>query len=295
MPIWVWGFVGICLSSAAATSVGVKFPHCVSAIWGVTLLLGADETVALKNLTRNSPEIGSATPIEGVRPIRVITLNAASFTRGDPTDDLAAWDPDIVILQEVFPFQTRQIATALFGETGDFRCHSTNGIITRWEMTREVTCPLPNFQNFNHNVTVRLPDQRQVEIANLHLTTAATDLRLWQRQAWVTHRDNRRKRSFDLELALTIIDKTNHPLRPVIIGGDFNSPPGGPVHELLKPDYDDVFRKVGTGWGNTYHRRVPILRIDRLFVNSGLQPVRCCAATTRASDHRMVIADLLLR
>ena len=51
--------------------------------------------------------------------------------------------------------------------------------------------------------------------------------------------------------------------------------------------------ELSYGWGNTFHRRFPIVRIDHLYATRHLIPIRCRAVTTRNSDHRMVVADFL--
>jgi endonuclease/exonuclease/phosphatase (EEP) superfamily protein YafD len=63
----------------------------------------------------------------------------------------------------------------------------------------------------------------------------------------------------------------------------------------MNADFVDAFAACGTGWGNTYQRRFPILRIDHLYATRHLTPVRCRTITTRFSDHRMVVADYLTR
>lgn len=296
MPIWAWGGLGLLLSGSAFYFLRAPLSLVVTTLWTLTVLLGADEARVIANLGTPGPRPGPAAEIDGRRPIRVITLNTALFTKGDPTEDLAKWDPDIVLLQETPPALVGSIARRLYDGQGDFRGYAHNGVATRWSIPREVRNPHPDFREFNHNVTVRLPDGREIEVVNLHLSSAATDLRLWQRESWRRHMHNRRHRRGELAVALGILkDTTSFPgHQAVILGGDFNTPPGDPIHRALDPDFTDAFLAVGTGWGDTFHRRVPILRIDRLYVTRHLTPVRCRAITTRHSDHRMVVADLLL-
>jgi endonuclease/exonuclease/phosphatase family metal-dependent hydrolase len=59
-------------------------------------------------------------------------------------------------------------------------------------------------------------------------------------------------------------------------------------------DFNDSFSTAGRGWGNTFQRRVPVLRLDSIYATRQFTPVRCRAVTTRKSDHRMVISDLIL-
>lgn len=294
MPIWIWGGLGIALSTSAFFFLRAPLSLVVTGIWALTVLLGADEAHVIANVGTEPPRPGPATPVDGLRPIRVLTLNAAHFSRGDPAEDIAAWEPDIVLIQEAAAHRIKHIADTLYGGHGDYRSYAENGVITRWKITREVRNPDPRFRFFNHNVTVRLPDARTIEVVNLHLSSAATDLRLWERECWVKHRANRHRRQLETAVALRVLEETSPSPRPVILGGDFNAPPTDPIQRMIAPQFIDAFRAAGTGWGDTYHRRVPILRIDRIHATRQFKPVRCRAVTTRASDHRMVVADLLL-
>jgi len=303
MPIWIWGTLGLTFSSAAFYFLRAPLSLVVTAMWALTILLVADEARVIANLTTPSPQPGKPEPFNGELPIRVITLNVSQFRFGDPSNDIgdpsndiAAWDPDIVMLQEVTPAQVKKIADRLYGGTGDYRAFALNGVVTRWKIKREVRNPDRNFMFFNHNVTIGHPKNGPIEVANIHLSSAATDLRLWQKQCWRNHRDNRKKRQLEIAVALRILeDTTSFPTsQPVILGGDFNAPPTDPIQRLIERDFDDAFHIAGTGWGDTFQRRIPILRLDRIHVTRQFTPIRCRAVTTRHSDHRMVVADLLL-
>lgn len=297
MPIWVWGGIGLILSSSAFYFLRAPLSLVVTAMWALTILLGADEARVIANLTKPSPKPGTPELFDGVRPIRVITLNASIFRFGDPSDDIAAWEPDIVILQEVTPSHVKKIADRLYGGLGDYRAFALNGVVTRWKIKREVRNPDPKFLYFNHNATIEHPEKGNIEVANIHLSSAATDLRLWQKQCWRKHRDNRKQRQLEIAVALQILeDTTSFPTsQPVIFAGDFNAPPSDPIQRLLERDFDDAFHIAGTGWGDTFQRRIPILRLDQIHTTRHFTVIRCSASTTRKSDHRMVVADLLLK
>ena len=83
---------------------------------------------------------------------------------------------------------------------------------------------------------------------------------------------------------------------PAIVGGDFNAPAGDAVFDLLKDaGFRDAFAEAGSGWPDTYPNAAPMLRIDHLWVNSPVRPVRAAAVKTVYSDHRMVVCDFFLR
>ena len=292
MPIWLWGGFGLMLASGAFYFLRASLSLVMTAVWAVTLLVGADEARVLANFGKSPPLPGQAETYQDAPVIRVITLNSAFFTFGNPAADLAAWQPDLVLLQDILPDQVRQIADVLYGGRGDYRVHQSNGVITRWKIQREVSNPAQRDQQ----VTVALPSGMKIEVVNVHLATAATDLRLWRKSAWSLHRSNRVIRQNELSLTQQILEQTTpFPNTPTLLGGDFNSPASDIVHRQLARDFVDAFATAGTGWGDTFQRRFPVLRIDHLYSTRHFAPVRCRAVTTRHSDHRMVVADFLMK
>lgn len=293
MPIWLWGGFGMLLTLAAFYFLRARFSLIMTAVWAITLLVGADEPRTLLNIGKSPPLPGRrAESYEGRRPLRVLTMNCAGFAYGDPTAEIAVWQPDIVLLQDVPRYQVSQIAKALYGGRGDFRFHLTNGVITRWKIQRET--PNPDPLSRNQQVTIRKPDGSKIEVVNVHLASAATDLRLWRKYAWSSHRENRQFRLNQLALTLGVLTRSTHfPHAATIFGGDFNASASDIVHRKLDPDFVDAFAAAGTGWGNTFQRRFPILRIDHIYATRHFIPIRSLTVTSRHSDHRMVVADFL--
>lgn len=292
MPIWLWGGFGLLLSSAAFYFLRASLSLIMTGVWAITLLVGADEARVLANFGKSPPLTGPAERFEGQPVVRVITLNCAYFRYGNPARDIAAWQPDIVLLQDIIPHQVRQVADVLYDREGDYRAYLTNGVVTRWKIQREIRNPSQDDQQ----VTLLLPGGGEIEVVNVHLTTAATDLSLWRKSAWVKHRDSRMVRQKELSLTQQVLEQTTKfPNTPTLFGGDFNAPASDIVHRQLARDFVDAFATAGTGWGNTYHRRFPILRIDHLYATRHFTPARCRAVTTRESDHRMVVADFLVK
>lgn len=290
MPIWLWGTIGLILSTIAFYFLRASLSLIMSAVWAVTLLVGADEARVLSNFGKPAPRSGPAEPYEGKRVLRVITINCALFSYGDPAFDIAAWQPDIVLLQDAYPQHVQHIANILYGGLGDYRAHQTSGVATRGKILREIRDPARR----NQQVAILMPDGLEIQVVNVHLATAATDLRLWQRSAWIDHRNNRLLRQQELATTRQILEQTtNFPNVATVFGGDFNAPAFDIVHRQLSRDFVDSFAAAGTGWGDTFHRRFPLLRIDHLYATRHLIPVRARAVASRHSDHRMVVADYL--
>ncbi len=220
---------------------------------------------------------------------------ARIFRFGDPAQDLAAWQPDIVLLQDAYPHQVRHIADVLYGGRGDYRAHATNGIVTRWKIQREVRNPTATQTNRSPSLC---RTASAVEVVNVHLPTAATDLRFWQRATWRDHRDQPRRppqrtrhRPTYPRTETTDFSQHPHPVRRRLqLPGHRRRPP--PAHAAISTTPSPA---AGTGWGNTYPAPLPVLRIDHLYATRHFTPVRCRAVTTRHSDHRMVVADFLLK
>jgi len=291
VPLWAWGLLGLAMASGAFVFLRANLSLILSALWVLTVLLGSDEArvlahVGTPHLTRQAPA-----PPPGRIALRVATLNCAQFHFGNPGPDLAAWNPDIVLVQEINPGQLRQLNEDIYDGRGDYRNHADCGMLTRWRISREVRNP----QYRDQQVTVRLPDSRLVEVLNVHLHASPPDARLWLPECWRAHRDARIIRRHELAVALGVLEQTT-PLgsRPAIAGGDFNSPAGSAIYRLLEPRFIDSFARCGRGWGDTFHRGFPIHRIDRIYATPGLTPVRAAAVTLSASHHRMVIADFTM-
>ncbi len=290
VPIWLWGGFGLLLAMVAFVFLRASLSLVMTAVWAVTLLVGSDEARVLANFGKAAPLHGKAETHQGKQVLRVVTLNCAFFTYGNPANDIAKWQPDVVLLQDIAAHQVRQVADVLYGGHGDYRAHQTNGIVTRWKIQREIRNPSQR----DHQVTISTPTGATFEIVNVHLRTAATDLRLWSPSAWQAHRDNRILRTQELNFTQQVLAQTtDFPNTPTLFGGDFNAPATDVVHRQLTRDFVDAFAASGSGWGNTYQRRLPILRIDQIYATRHFTPIRSRAVSTRDSDHRMVIADFL--
>jgi endonuclease/exonuclease/phosphatase family metal-dependent hydrolase len=93
---------------------------------------------------------------------------------------------------------------------------------------------------------------------------------------------------------------------PVVVAGDLNSPDASLACATLREaGLHDAFAEGGKGYGYTYghfllRRRFPWhgaswMRIDHIMLSSQLQSYACRAGTANDSEHRPVIADVVLR
>jgi endonuclease/exonuclease/phosphatase family metal-dependent hydrolase len=292
-PVWVWGFIGLALAVVPFLFFRKTGSLFLCSVWTVTILILSDEAKSLGRLGKETIHKGPAPLHAGSKVLRVATLNCAGHT--NPGDAIGEFAPDIVFLQEMpHAYRLKQFIDDFFEGQGDYRYSSTKGcaVVTRGSIHHNV--PLPRSRG--QLVAVELPDGRQIELVNIHLQSAATNLKLYRRDCWWEHRKNRSAREIELGYVLaTLKQHTDYPRIPTLIAGDFNAPANDSVHRTMERRFTDAFGAVGTGWGNTYHRDLPLLRIDQIYCSDKFLPVRSRTFTVDDSDHRLVIADLIYR
>ncbi|NIP96332.1 MAG: hypothetical protein GWO24_24015, partial [Akkermansiaceae bacterium] len=294
-PIWIWGSVGLSLSSSAFIFFRAPLSLFTSGAWALTILFVADETRPLGRLGTDGLQPGTPGRYGGRDVIRVATINWAGSAENF-SEPIVRYRPDIVFVQEInHPYRLRQLNEILYDGRGDYRYDSRTrcGMVVRGEIEHHIPNPVYRSQQ----VRMRLPNGRRVELVNIHLQPASTDLSLWRRDCWRAHHHNRKLRRGELAVALQLLDTTNRDPRvpAVIIAGDFNAPAGDRVYRMLRKEYIDTFSAAGSGWGNTYHRRFPLLRLDHIFASKSFVPARSRVVTINESDHRMVLSDLILQ
>ena len=290
-PTWFWGAFGILLSVFAFYLLRTALPIVSSAIWILTLPYIMDEAQVLSNFAHPRIATNRVTPLFEKHSIRIATVNCADLIYGNPIEDIKAWDPDIVLIQQAKPHQVAAMASYLYGKSNNFRANTTNGIITRHEIIRAGH----SSGTRNQQLTIRLPNEAEIEVVNIHLAVAATDLRFWKSDSRNDHKKNRQLRRIELSAILETLEQ-NFPdtSTPIIIGGDFNASATDITHRQLNPKFIDSFSSVGRGWGNTFHRRFPILRIDHIYATKQLEPVSSGVIVSKKTDHRIVITDYLI-
>lgn len=84
---------------------------------------------------------------------------------------------------------------------------------------------------------------------------------------------------------------------PVVLAGDVNESPSGPVFTRLAAEYQDAATVAGA-ISPTYSATEPVRRIDAVFVDPTITVLACRVldgpGVERASDHRPVLAELAM-
>jgi vancomycin resistance protein VanJ len=79
---------------------------------------------------------------------------------------------------------------------------------------------------------------------------------------------------------------------PVLLVGDFNTPPESALFRRVWSGYADAFADAGWGWGYTFRTRKAAVRIDHVLVGAGGWAAACWVGPDVGSPHRPVLADV---
>ncbi len=108
-----------------------------------------------------------------------------------------------------------------------------------------------------------------------------------------THLDYRADpRVRELQVA-AMRDRLRGVQEPVVLVGDLNAPPSAPALAPLFARLTDVWRDARDP-GFTYPASRPVRRIDYVLTAGAIRGTAARVVATKASDHRAVIADLVL-
>jgi vancomycin resistance protein VanJ len=82
-------------------------------------------------------------------------------------------------------------------------------------------------------------------------------------------------------------------LGPILIVGDFNTPPESTIFTQAWSGYTDAFDAAGWGWGYTFYGAKTRVRIDHVLAGAEWRVTDCRVGPYVSSPHRPVIADLV--
>lgn len=278
-PPWFWVLPGAFLAWLGS-SRDRWLPSAVLLVgWTAFLAAFADTPSSLIRAALPQPERGA---------IRVITLNCASEAAA--AREVQSFAPDIVLFQESPSSDVlSKFATELFGSSVNLVRGPDASILARGKVT-PVEVPTESRGSFVHARV--LVDGRLINVLSLRLYPCPVRLDLWSPACWRSYQSNRATRRRQLARIAAYL-ATLPADEPLVVGGDFNCPPGDPVLRLLQPRLTDAFRTAGRGWGATIIEFCgwPLIRIDQIWTSAELHATNVFARRAAGSDHHMVVAD----
>ena len=218
--------------------------------------------------------------------LRVVTLNCGG-RHAAALEETLPLNPDILMLQEPPSRpETELFCKRLFGPAGETRYDVDTAILIRGNL---IDVRKSGSRIFFSHAQADMTGFGRVDLVSLRLDTGHVQLNLWSPDCWRTHYRWRLRQLAQMrEISAELPDQT-----PLLVAGDFNAPQKDRIFSLLPAGMHDAFACAGKGIGNTILNEFPVLRIDQIWVSSHFQVVQSFARRTRASDHRLVVADLV--
>jgi endonuclease/exonuclease/phosphatase family metal-dependent hydrolase len=228
--------------------------------------------------------------------LRVLTCNMhyKKYPDSSALDDLvAAAQPDVVALQEWLP----QNQSAVLGEKSWHRHRALHIFLaSRYPILR--TTELGGHSGSKKGLVRRYDLDTPAGVVaffSLHLASprqglfeavqdserGAAEIRAGSDLRWLQSRQ--------------LAAETARVGEPLLLAGDFNTPPQSALFRDLWGGYTDAFAAAGWGWGYTFHASHTLVRIDHVLAGPGWSCERCWVGPDLGSPHRPVIADLVWR
>jgi endonuclease/exonuclease/phosphatase (EEP) superfamily protein YafD len=248
----------------------------------------------------------------GAEPVRMMTYNIKSYLAGPGPEafdgiarEVALHDPDILVMQDANELTERRLRSPALA-AGLFAGRSVYAqgqyiIVSRFALhdcrPGDIAFRGNRFGYARCVVTVR---GRDVDLLTAHLLSPRRGLNATRREP-VDGIDDWQQNFADRlvqagKLAVDVGART----RPLILAGDLNASQASPViRRLLARGLRDAFASAGWGYGYTHGHALRVgisfLRIDHILVSDEIGIVDAFPGGWQASEHRPVIADLLLQ
>ncbi len=234
---------------------------------------------------------------------RVMTYNVQRGERGVPglMATITAQQPDILCVQEsqdappkFFPYPGNDLKRSLK------TWHSAEGgdvlTLSRFPLVSQRLWPLDGGRRILETVwqTPRGP----VRVLNIHITKSDAERQLQNRDfaSFASQLGANARLASQTRLAqipALYAALAARPELPLVVAGDFNSPPRGSFYRALTDRLTDTWREAGWGYPATFPSRWPVVGIDHIF-GRGVRATRALVPDSRASDHRPLVADISL-
>ncbi len=241
-------------------------------------------------------------PVPPSDRVRVLTLNQGTGSLDfDSLKSLMERDRvDVICLQEgpgagggPDPELVKMLSTLGWTFSKSQMIASRLPILTQ-SVYREETYPEYGFWSVRiHQLDVRTRAGRVIRVANIHMPTVRVGFRkLFQGDPGALGRLNRwRQSQVEVVITHTFGDTDN----PVIIAGDFNTPPESRILDPLRAAGGRFgFEQVGVGYGYTRPSLLPFVAIDHIVASPDWTFTRCDIGPAVGSDHRPLFAELAL-
>ena len=210
-------------------------------------------------------------------------LNFDNRDHGPLLAEIARDDADVVVLEELTPEWWNAVEASSLWSSHPYRVGEPRSdpggmaVLSREPLRDVVVRRADGWPIITAAVVV---DHTTVHLAGVHLVAPLDTFSRNQRQ----------------QRAITAIIRALP--RPRIVAGDFNADPYNRWYEQirhlgLREAHEAVGRSLATTWPNGQHH-LPPLRLDHVFVDAPLLPLRATEGRGTGSDHRPIVVDLAI-
>jgi len=303
LPQWIWALpgtgllVGTLLSSALKKKLPDRYSAALIAISLVSLIWVA------------WPIMGFCWPISGRPPdvtaarLRVMTYNIKYYKTRNVDGDLSAIakqiteaKPDLLLLQDASASLDGRIAELLRG--WNVCAFGQYVIASRLPLSESHVGSISFFGHSHSYLRCQLQvGTRFISIYDVHLLTPRSGLAAIRYREGISEFESETRAR--LVQAGELAEDLQRETLPVIVAGDFNAPLASMVcRRATRGRLLDAFANAGRGYGYTYGHSLKFgksfVRIDHVFVDPRLGVTDCWAGDASGSDHRPVIADIVI-
>ena len=290
-------------------------PALVAVLWSFSLgwrwrlLALASLLVVLTVLMR--PAWGQAD--DGYRRVRLMTYNVKSYLAvhrphgvAEVSMEVLQHDPDVIVMQDAGQFVDEHgsppnTLKTIFGQR-EIYAFGQYVVASRFPLKDCQPGWIPyNGQRHSFVHCVVSANGTDFDLITVHFVTPRDGLNAARSEgvkglgAWRANMNKRLTQSGVLAEHLRLMKLK----RPRVVAGDLNAPENSSVvQDLLDTGLRDAFASAGLGYGYTHGHSlwpgISFLRIDHILVSDEIGVSDAFAGGKVASQHRPVIADLLL-
>lgn len=248
----------------------------------------------------------------GSNRLRVMTYNAKAYLAEERPGgferllaEVARHDPDLLVMQDAGELAEQRSKTpASVAPLFDQRYSHTVGqyiVVSRYPLrecrTQDISHGKHTQQVLRCILTAHGVD---IDVLTTHLLSPRGGLNATRREHLQGLDDWQQNFEDRLGQARKLAGHIAQRPRPMILAGDLNAPEAAAVmRTLLRTGLRDAFSSAGTGYGYTHGHSLRLgfsfLRIDHVLVSPEIGVADSFVGGAQASEHRPVIADLLLR
>jgi vancomycin resistance protein VanJ len=227
------------------------------------------------------------------KPIRIVTINM-HYNRASPPaleEFIARENPDVLAIQEWGGGKRSSL-----NANPEWHVHSTAGLFLASRYPIRQVIELGHSSTGEHATVSRYDletPQGLIHVFSLHTASLRDGISdtihdKSKGETEVQANSELRRRQLDY-IALQAAACRG----PVLIAGDFNTPPESTIFEDVWTGYTDAFGAAGWGWGYTFFGARTMVRIDHVLAGLGWTCTNCRVGPNVGSPHRPVIADLI--